>query len=170
PATPAVPVSPCSSSRTPLSPRSAAQGPRPTRQRYLLSAPAERGVERPHGRWAGSAGVAPGAVRHSGETRSQRRTRASGPAGRSMVAATLYLAAACGIQSPVQSSTTFPGTRRPMTLQQHNLRPSRFFAALVGGIAALWFLLAGLSWLTNAPAARMLLALFTGGVLLAGFA
>src|SRR5262249_35862157 len=42
--------------------------------------------------------------------------------------------------------------------------------ALVGGIAALWFLLAGLSWLSNAPAARMLLALFTGGVLLAGFA
>jgi hypothetical protein len=57
-----------------------------------------------------------------------------------------------------------------MTLQQHNLRPTRFFPVLVGGIAALWLLLAGLAWLSNAPAARMLLALFTGGVLLAGFA
>ncbi len=50
--------------------------------------------------------------------------------------------------------------------------PWRFpsFPALLGGVGAAWLLLALVSWLSGAMAARALLAVFSGGVLLAGFA
>jgi hypothetical protein len=57
-------------------------------------------------------------------------------------------------------------------MQQHRPEnwPARWFPVLLGGVGAVWLLLALVTWLTGAAAARTLLALFTGGALLAGFA
>jgi hypothetical protein len=54
-------------------------------------------------------------------------------------------------------------------MRQQALRDYLFPAAL-GGLALLWLLLALVCWLGGGTAARVLLGLFTGAVLLAGFA
>jgi hypothetical protein len=57
-----------------------------------------------------------------------------------------------------------------MQRQHPSSWPAGFFFALLCVIGAAWILLALLSGFTGAPAARALLALFTGGLLLTGFA